>query len=255
MESAASPDAIDDALRTRADPERAEREKRYLKSSLTHYGVDLPALHRISRHAAAGLNREALIALATQLWDEPVGAPVHERRFVAADLLAARHEVLTPADLPVVERLLRESGTWALVDVLAARVVGALADRYPDEVGVVLDRWAVDPDFWVRRSALLAHLLPLRRGTTDWDTFVRHADLMLGDREFFVAKAVGWVLRESGRRHPELVLAYLEPRVEQMESVTVREALKPLPIADQQRLRARRAAGRRAPGGRAAAGS
>jgi 3-methyladenine DNA glycosylase AlkD len=254
VKSAASAQAIEVALRTRADPERAEQEKRYLRSSLTHYGVDVPTLHKISRHAAAGLDREALIALVTRLWDEPAGAPVHERRFVAADLLAARQEVLTPADLPVVERLLRESGTWALVDVLAGRVVGALVDRYPDDVGVVLDRWAVDPDFWVRRSALLAHLLPLRRGTSDWDTFVRHADLMLGDRHLFVAKAVGWVLRESGRSHPELVLAYLEPRVQQMASVTVREALKPLRCADRQRLQARRAAGPRAPGGRATVG-
>jgi len=80
------------------------------------------------------------------------------------------------------------------------------------------------------------------------------ADLMLGDRHLFVAKAVGWVLRESGRSHPELVLAYLEPRVQQMASVTVREALKPLRCADRQRLQARRAAGPRAPGGRATVG-
>ncbi|MGO8687073.1 MAG: DNA alkylation repair protein [Candidatus Dormibacteria bacterium] len=123
--------------------------------------------------------------------------------------------------------LLRESRTWALVDELAAVVVGGLVERHP-ELGSTLDRWAGDPDFWIRRSALLALLLPLRRGAGDFARFAAYAETMLDEREFFIRKAIGWVLRDTGRKRPGLVYEWLLPRAWRASSVTVREAVKPL---------------------------
>ena len=73
-----------------------------------------------------------------------------------------------------------------------------------------LDRWATDPDFWIRRSSLLAELKPLRNGS-DLGPFLRRANQML-DEEFFIRKAIGWVLREVGKRRPDEVIAWLAPR-------------------------------------------
>jgi 3-methyladenine DNA glycosylase AlkD len=101
-----------------------------------------------------------------------------------------------PSDIELIERLLRQSRTWALVDGLAASVVGNLVERYP-ELSETLNRWSIDDDFWIRRSALLALLLPLREGQGDFERFGRYADAMLEEREFFIRKAIGWVLRET----------------------------------------------------------
>lgn len=214
------------------------RERDYLKSNLAHHGVPVPVLHRIARRVGKGLSRHELTHVVQQLWDEPQDRPVYERRFLAADVTADRVDVLVPADLALVERLCREARTWAIIDTLAPRVVGPLAERYPAEVGPVLDSWSRDDDFWMRRCALLAHLIPLRQGRGDWTRFTRYADDLLDDREFFVAKAIGWVLRDTGRTRPDLVLGWIEPRITRLQSVSVREALKPLPEDDQQRLRA-----------------
>ena len=64
-----------------------------------------------------------------------------------------------------------------------------------------MDRWATDPDFWVRRSSLLAQLRPIRQGAT-LDRFLRYADPMLEEPEFFIRKAIGWVLRDTARSAP-----------------------------------------------------
>ncbi len=124
--------------------------------------------------------------------------------------------------------MLRSSGTWALVDGLAVNVAGGLVERYP-ELTATLDRWATDTDFWLRRSALLALLRPLRRGGGDFDRFARYADQMVTEREFFIRKAIGSVLRETAKTRPALVSAWLGPRVHRASGVTVREAVKPLP--------------------------
>ena len=217
-------------------PGRAAKEKAYLKSNLEHYGVPVPAIRRIAKGCPAGLSRDELVDLAATLWDEPRQAPVHERRALAATLLATRVDVLEPSDLPLIERLLREARTWALVDTLAPSVVGPLSERHPADVEPWLDRWVVDEDVWLRRSALLTHLVPLRQGQGDWARFSRYADTLLADREFFVRKAIGWVLRDTGRRRPDLVLAWVEPRVPRMAAVTLREAVKPFDAPTRDRL-------------------
>jgi 3-methyladenine DNA glycosylase AlkD len=130
---------------------------------------------------------------------------------------------------------------------LAATVVGRLVERH-SELKQTLDRWAVDDDFWVRRSAMLALLVLLRGGEGDWPRFTRYADSMLEEKEFFIRKAVGWVLRDTSKKRPGLVLAYLTspakrggpPRAALMAGLTYREATRQLPPQMQARAAAAR---------------
>jgi len=199
-------------------------EKAYLKSDLSFLGVPLPAMRQlvntIPRRPPA-LDRDALLQLVRTLW----GRSVFELRMVAVLLLEAFEPLLRPADISLLERLIRESKTWAFVDELAIAVTGPLAERSAGLVDV-LDRWSVDDDFWIRRAALLALLPQLRRGAGDFERFGRYADRMLDEREFFIRKAIGWVLRETGKKRPERVYAWLLPRCDRASGVTVREAVK-----------------------------
>ncbi|HEX2736797.1 MAG TPA: DNA alkylation repair protein [Acidimicrobiia bacterium] len=217
---------IDTELRSRGTPDRAAHEKAYLKSKLDHYGTTVPDIRsvaKIFRREHAQFGHDDLIAVVVALW----AAPVHERRMAAVELLDLSANLLQPRDIGLLERLLRESRTWALVDGLAASVVGNLVERHP-ELGAVVDRWAADDDFWIRRSALLSLLVALRRGEGDFDRFARYADTMLEEKEFFVRKAIGWVLRDTAKQRPEIVYEWLLPRARRASGVTVREAVKPL---------------------------
>ena len=167
------------------------------------------------------LDRSRLVALVRILW----GQPVFERRMTAVLLLEAFEPLVQPADISLLERLIRQSKTWAFVDQLAIAITGRLVEREPSLLRV-LDRWATDDDFWVRRSAMLALLRPLRRGRGDFPRFARYADRMLEEREFFIRKSIGWVLRETGKPRPDVIYAWLLPRAARASGVTVREAVK-----------------------------
>jgi 3-methyladenine DNA glycosylase AlkD len=214
--------------------ERATQEKRYLKSDLEHFGVVVPVMRRLVKPFGKRIeDRAELIATVDALW----ARGVYELRFAATLLLAQRVELLTPRDLPWLQTLVREAKTWALVDNLAPFVVGKLAKAE-------LDRWASHDDFWVRRAALLALLLPLRAGGGDWERFTRYADAMLEEREFFIRKAIGWILREASRKTPDRVHAWLLPRAHRAAGLTVREATKYLTPKQRAEITARaRAAG------------
>ncbi|MEQ9320525.1 MAG: DNA alkylation repair protein [Polyangiaceae bacterium] len=209
-----------------ATAERAIKEKAYLKSDIEHLGVTMPAMRKVAKVFAKAhpMDPNARMAFCHGLWDEGL----FELRTVAVELLTFRARELEPSDLPRVEALLRQSRTWALVDPLSIAVVGTMVERHP-VMGDELDRWAEDEDFWIRRSAMLALLRPLRKGGGDWDRFLRYADAMLDEKEFFIRKAIGWVLREAGKHRADEIDAWLAPRTHRASGVTMREAVKKLP--------------------------
>lgn len=221
--------AIDAGLAERVVPGRAEQERAYLKSDLRHLGVPVPAIRAAVRSALRDQPVDAhddVVALVETLWDaEP---PVHERRMAAAEVLRARVSVLGPGDLGLIERLLRSSRTWALVDAIAPWSLADLADAHPD-VDAAVAEWGADDDQWIRRSALLRHLRPLREGRGDLAAFGAVADPLLDDPEFFIRKAIGWVLRDASKQDPDEVAAWIEPRAARMSALTFREATRRLP--------------------------
>jgi 3-methyladenine DNA glycosylase AlkD len=231
----ATVDAVERRLKGAGTPARATGSRAYLKSTLAFTGTDVPTVRRhvaAWSRAHAGLSIVNVLRVVDALWRRGV----FELQLFAAELLALEVDRLTPRHLPRIECLVRQAHTWALVDVLAPRVVGPLLERHGRAVGVALDRWARDDNFWMRRAALLALLLPMRRGEGDWRRFVRYAGALAEDREFFVRKAIGWVLREAATRQPAQVVAFLEPRDGVLSGVTWREAVKKLPASSRRTL-------------------
>jgi 3-methyladenine DNA glycosylase AlkD len=224
---------VESELAACGTPERAAGEKQYLKSELDFVGASLGDIRRVTRdlwREHRPMSHQDLVVLVEALWS----SPLFERRMAAAILLELGADSLGVDDLPLLERLLRESRTWALVDWIAGDVVARMRIADP-AVEATLARWARDDDFWIRRSALLAHLRRLRAGD-DLGPFADYADAMLDEREFFIRKAIGWVLREAAKRRPDQVTAWLAPRTNRASGVTMREAVKYLPTADAERL-------------------
>ena len=223
-------DQLEERLRAVATPERAEREKRYLKSDLAFLGATVWQIEDAVKALVADhrrLGHDEVVALARGGRAEPI----HERRMASVMVLERFVDRLSQDDLPLIERLVREARTWALVDGLAGEVLGCLVQRDPARISPILDGWASDDDFWVRRASLLAELRPIRAGAS-LERFLARADPMLDEREFFIRKAIGWVLREAGKRRPDEVAAWLAPRTARASGVTMREAVKYLGAED-----------------------
>jgi 3-methyladenine DNA glycosylase AlkD len=232
-------DRLDAELRAAGTPERAVGSKAYLKSDLDFYGAPVPAMRasvRALRRSDPDLRRDDVIALADALW----APPVFERRLLAVLVLEAHVARLQAAETARLEDWVRQAHLWALVDNISADVAGPLLDRIGEPVATrTLDRWAADGDVWVRRSALLAHVRALRAGGGDWERFTRYADAMLEERVFWIRKAIGWILRDTARRRPDLVFAWLLPRAHRASGITLREAVKYLSPEQQAQVTAR----------------
>ena len=225
---------VEAALRRAPNPERARNEKRYLKSDLRFIGVATPLIRRTmkaSLKSGAISDRDSLLVFADACW----ATGVHELRVTAVLALKEKSDLLEVRDMALIEDLIRQSKTWAYVDPLSIYLAGGLVERFP-ELTSTLDSWSMDDDFWVRRSAMLALLIPLRQGEGDFDRIGRYADGMLEEKEFFIRKAIGWVLREVSKKRPEVVYDWIAPRTHRASGVTMREAVKYLPSGRQEAL-------------------
>jgi 3-methyladenine DNA glycosylase AlkD len=219
------------------DPERAAFEKGYHKSELRFHGVDAKTIRQAAaafKRAHRDLSRGELLALVTALWD----TQWFDLRSVGLELLQRYHRELEPEDIDLLEDLLRRSKGWAHVDWLSTSIIGPLVERDPTLLNT-LDAWSEDEDFWVRRASMLALLRPLRRGEGDFDRFARYASGMVEEREFFIRKAIGWILREVSKKRPKLSHGFLREHIDRVSGLTLREGSKYLPESQRERLLAR----------------
>jgi 3-methyladenine DNA glycosylase AlkD len=214
-------------FRAAGSAEDARWQKAYMKSALDFHGVssaDVREAARVLLAADGDLDGAAMRAIVDHLsksgW--------FDVRSTGLAMLERQAKSLGPGDLPWLIDLVRRGGCWAHVDGLATNVVGAIVTAHPKTLSL-LPRWARDDDFWVRRTALLAQERELKRGRGDFALFERIAKPMLEEKEFFVRKAVGWVLRETSKLRPELVYRFLAANGARVSGLTLREGAKYLP--------------------------
>jgi 3-methyladenine DNA glycosylase AlkD len=238
IDAAGEVGSIEAALRRRGTTERAEGAKAYLKSQLDFLGVDAKGVRETAREVLGrhpALDHDEVIALVRALWT----TRVFDLHAVGVALLERRAKLLGADDLALLDELLRRSGTWALVDWIATKVAAPIVARDP-ATHTVLERWSCDPDFWLRRASMLSLLPELRAGRGDFQLFARFAAGMLDEREFFIRKAIGWVLRDTSRKRPELVHDFLDRHLDRLSGLTFREAVKHLPAEWREELTRKR---------------
>lgn len=218
--------AIRSALADHADPGRAAGAQAYMKSELPSLGVRVPDVRRIAADAAAGLHFESadqLRATVLELWRT---STVREERYAAIDLTGNRMVARDLHMLPVYEEIIRTGAWWDFVDGVAGRICGLL-QAHRDEMTAVILAWSTDPDFWIRRSAILSQLKA--KTATDTRLLAQVIVPNLADGEFFIRKAIGWSLREYGKTAPGWVRGFVAENSASLSQLSRREALRRLP--------------------------
>jgi len=224
--------AIQDRLQGLADPNRAEFLQKFFKTGPGIYGagdrflgIKVPKLRKLAREFGACPLKDALILLRS---------PIHEERLVAL-LLLMRIFAKGPESVreQVYKSYLRHSrhiNSWDLVDVSAQYIVGAFLwekDRAP------LYRLAKSKDFWERRIAIMATLYFIRQGR--FDETLKIAKLLLTAPEDLIHKAVGWMLREVGKRDPRAEEDFLKKHYKKMPRTMLRYAIERFPETKRRR--------------------
>jgi 3-methyladenine DNA glycosylase AlkD len=197
------------ALEAVADPAKAPAMQAYMKSQVPFLGVQKQALTRALRPLLGrDLSVEQWREAALTLWD---GAQHREDRYAALAILRAH---VTDADEPLLRHLITTGAWWDLVDEVATKLV--------DPRRVDVRAWATDADLWVRRAAIISQVGA--KAGTDTALLSDVIEPNLGDRTFWIAKAIGWALRDYAYADPDWVRGFVASH--ELAPLSRREALK-----------------------------
>lgn len=225
-------DALTAALLPAVLPGRSASAQAYMKTTQPFLGVPVPQVRRITRVFVRELgisNAKERLVLATNIW---AGATHREHWYAAQEICAASSCRGRLEFLPLFERMIIQGAWWDIVDG-CSRPYGQLLLAHPDRIGALMRSWSTDPNLWKRRQSMICQL---HLGTgTDPDLLDAVLLASLGDREFFIGKAMGWALRQYGKTDPDWVLSWVRQHRESMTPLATREALKHLgdaPVAE-----------------------
>lgn len=152
------------------------------------------------------------------LWD------LEEREFqyIACDYLKERVKILEYEDLLYLRKLIQNKSWWDTVDNLAP-LVGEGRKKKTEGKELML-AWSKDEDFWLRRASIL-HQIKFKEDT-DVELLEEIIINNLGSEEFFINKAIGWILREYSKTNPDWVRNFMDMYRDKLNSLSRREGSK-----------------------------
>ncbi|MBC7929008.1 MAG: DNA alkylation repair protein [Rubrivivax sp.] len=219
-------------LRSLGDERIAQGSRRFFKTGPGEYGegdlfigVRVPELRRFAREYQSVSTGEVAQLLSSA---------VHEERLLALLLLVRIYERGDAALRECVYHLYLDStrfvNNWDLVDSSAPQIVGGyLCERSRRPLYAL----AESPKLWERRIAIIATFHFIRRG--EFSDTLGLAELLLRDEEDLIHKAIGWMLREVGKRDLASEEGFLREHHKMMPRTMLRYAIEKLPEAKRQK--------------------
>ena len=217
--------AIVTQLKALSSEERAVITRQFFKTGVGTYsehdefiGIRVPQLRQLAReHLSLSLPNTLKL----------LDSPIHEQRHLALLIWTLQYKRKSTTDSER-ERIFgayvsswKHINNWDLVDTTTPHIMGEHLVNRPRDI---LSQWSIDTNLWKRRMSIVATWAFIKRGDLD-DTFTL-ATTLLRDKEDLMHKAVGWMLREAGKRDRNRLSDYLEIHRHDMPRTMLRYSIE-----------------------------
>jgi 3-methyladenine DNA glycosylase AlkD len=218
--------AIREQLVALTDPKQAAIKARFFKTGVGEYGEGSRFL---------GIYTADLQAIAKSFSDLPFAAiqvllqsDIHEERLVALFILVKQYKMAEPMKRQAIYDFYMDNlqyiNNWDLVDDSAHHIVGF---HLLESDKTILITLAQSQQLWERRIAMVATLYFIRKHQFDWT--IKIATMLVYDTHDLIQKAVGWMLREMGKKDEERLRIFLETYAATMPRTMLRYAIERFP--------------------------
>ena len=190
-----------------SNTEIAQQQKAYMKDQFEYFGIKAPERKEIVKpYFSKGLlpPKESLPPLIKQLWSQPQ----REYQYFGQELLYRYRKRLIEEDIDLLQFMIVNKPWWDTVDYIAAKLLGSYFEIFPERRSPSVQQWLSTDNIWLLRSSILFQLK--YRDRLDTDLLTQVIQSLLGSKEFFINKAIGWILREYSKTDPKWVITFVE---------------------------------------------
>ncbi|MBN2668735.1 MAG: DNA alkylation repair protein [Bacteroidales bacterium] len=213
--------SIEKIFRAHSNSASAEKMAAYMKNKFPFLGISSPERAEIykiifDQFGAPSLTEfEAIVNLFWKM-------PEREFHYFAMHIIEKHKRKLAPSHLEFILDLIVKNSWWDSIDWLAPHFVGKILKDFPELREEYVPQWIASDNIWINRTAILFQLK--YKKDTDFNLLIEIIESLKHHKEFFVKKAIGWVLREYSKTNPEAVLQYIEQA--QLQALSEKEGLK-----------------------------
>jgi 3-methyladenine DNA glycosylase AlkD len=216
-------DQIKRDLSQLSNPEKAKKLSSYFKTGKGQYGEDdiflgipVPEQRKVAKRH---------IDLPSNDLQELLNSKIHEHRLTALLILVSKYEKTDNSGKEEIFHFYLKNteniNNWDLVDVSAPKIVG---DYLFNKDKSILFKLARSNNLWERRIAILSTSNFIRNN--DFEDALHISELLLHDEHDLIHKAVGWMLREIGKRDQEVEERFLRKYCMHMPRTMLRYAIE-----------------------------
>lgn len=227
--------SIQKALRDLKDEEKAKQLSRFFKTGAGQYGegdkflgITVPIIRKLVKEHFKDLRVEDAEALLKSPW--------HEERFAGLVLMTALYKKTN--DLKALYDLYKKQigkgiNNWDLVDVSAHHIFGAYIFEHTKDPVAELEK-LTQGNLWQRRVAIVSTFYALRK-SNDVKPTMQMAEVLINDEHDLMHKAVGWLLREAGKRDLAALRKFLSKHAGTMPRTMLRYSIEKMDKAERQK--------------------
>ncbi len=204
-----------------ANPKNAVSQAKYMKNRFEFFGLTAPERRElqkpflVQKHLPPKHEMETIVRI---LWKQPQ----RELHYFAQEFARKYIKQIESKDIELFEFLILNNSWWDSVDFIAPNLVGAFFKKFPEQRAVYIEKWLNSNNIWLQRTCLLFQLK--YKKALDVAVLESTINKLLGTKEFFINKAIGWVLREYGKTNPKWVLEFANKT--DLSNLSRREALR-----------------------------
>ena len=212
---------LETELEKNANPKIASEQKAYMRNQFAFYGIKTTERREIQKPFFIKEflpKKEELNNLVKSLWEKPQ----RDYPYFAQELAFRYVNQLEKKDIALFEYMATHKSWWDTVDYIAAKLMGEYFKKFPEQRGFYVKKWLSSNNIWLQRCALLFQL----KYKENLDTVLLSSIInsLLGSKEFFINKAIGWILREFSKTNPTWVIEFVGKTA--LSNLSKKEALR-----------------------------
>jgi 3-methyladenine DNA glycosylase AlkD len=206
-----------------ADSNIAAGQSAYMKNLFPFFGIKAGQRREITNYhfkTSGHLDVDSLYEIVRELW----ALPQREYQHTALELIYFHRKLFRVDTIECIEYCISNKSWWDTVDALNTLGAGIYFEKFPAQIKKITGRWNRAEHMWLNRSSLLFQLK--YKSKTDKELLSSYITHLSSSKEFFIRKAIGWVLREYAKTDPEWVIKFVAAN--SLSPLSKREALKHL---------------------------
>ncbi len=206
-----------------ANTKVAKGQEAYMKNIFNFYGITSPIRQKEQKIFFVSDLKPCLETIAETikcLWAKPE----REYQYFGQELLQSYSNSFMEKDIKLLEYMITHKSWWDTIDFIAPKLVGIYFKQFPDKRDQILEKWLESGNIWLQRTCIIYQLK--YKQDTDTECLQDVILTLVGSKEFFINKAIGWALREYSKTNAQWTLDFIQNYGHKMASLSIKEGLK-----------------------------